>query len=215
MNIINIELDKKCWVNREAKKTHIVIHGSNSRTSASVRQGKLEGAKDVVDRWNITKEKFTSPYLINRDGSVVQTYPETAWSYALNIPSGREPYDQRVIGIELVNELCLLRENGQHYIQNIIGHQNMYTGPVYKKCFRKYEYWADLGKNQVDSLITLIKEISERNKIVPVFFDSTEFDHSVWSKATIFTHANVNKNVIDLPFNDWVTAKIKENFKSP
>lgn len=212
MNIRQVPLKDKHWIPQVTEKKYIIIHGTNSRTKFSPQSGKKGGAQDIVDRWNNNKEKFASPYLIDRDGTIVQTFPDEHWAYHLNISNSYGNYDRMSVGIELVNELGLLKENNIYYMGDYVHHQNIYTGPKFEKQFRRYNYWADLSKEQVDSLVNLIDFLTTKHNIEPIFYNSIPFDKKAWDKGTIFTHSMINQNVNDLPLNQWVSDKLQNRY---
>jgi N-acetylmuramoyl-L-alanine amidase len=212
LKINNYPLKDKNWIDQETEKKYIVLHSTGSRTSLSPTGGKKESAKDVIDRWNRYTEKIANPYLIDRDGTITQCFPDEHWANHLRLPGKHGAYDKMSIGIDLVNENGLIKENSRYFINRCVHHQNEYRGPVFEKDFRTYQYWADLDPLQIDSLIALIKEISKKHGIKPIFVNSTEWDKKIWNKGTIFTHANVNNSVYDLPLNNWVIEKLSKEF---
>ena len=213
MKIIEYPLKPKGWFPESSLKKAIVLHSSNSRTGLSPLGGKKESAKDVVDRWNVLLDKNVMPYLIDRDGTIIQTFPDDEYGYHLSLFGTQGKWDRQAIGIALVNEGGLITENKNYYINSYANHQNIYRGPVFEKEFRNFKYWADLDPLQVDALVNLIKHLAKKHFIEPQFFvENLVFDKRVWNKATIFTHANCNANVSDLPLNDWVLKRLMKEF---
>ena len=204
MNQINHPLNEKKWIKTETKKTHIVWHGSFSRTSYT--NGR---AVDTINRWEILAEKYGAPYLIDRDGTIYKTFDDKYWIYHLNIPTSRGEYDKCSVPITLLNEQQIVRQNGQHYAFDYTAATNSYSGPVFEDKWRGYSLWARLSKLQVDAAISLTKDIGSRHGIAPVFDVGRDWDPKVWERATIFTHARVKREVTDLIIEPWVVDRIK------
>jgi len=211
---IKKELSPKAYISTITEKKYIVIHGSNTRTEFSPLKGVRGNAQNLIDRWNDNSDKFSSPYIIERNGNIVQTYDDQYWSYHLNINDRYGVYDKMSIGIELLNENNLIKENGNYYINGYVHHQNIYTGPVIEKEFRGYYHYADLNKTQMASLLDLIKHLSSKHNIFPIWYDKYEFNKKVWDKYSIFTHSVVNDKVRDIPLNDSINAIFAKEFPS-
>jgi N-acetyl-anhydromuramyl-L-alanine amidase AmpD len=211
MNIIQYPIIEKQYIKQETEKKYIVLHGSGTRTRFSPKGGKKYDATNVIKDWEKNKDKFSCAYLIDRNGTITQTFDDKYWSHHLNIP-GHGVYDRMSIGIELVNELGLLKENNLFYINDYIYHQNVYVGPVFEKDFRRYKNWADLDLLQVEALVGLIDHLCKKHNIIPIFYNSLEFDPKAWNKGNIFTHAVVNNKTNDLPLNQWVSNKLHNKY---
>lgn len=212
MKTNTVGLSEKCYIKQETEKKFIVIHGSNTRTQYSPEGGRKGTAQDVIDQWNKNKEKFACSYLIDRDGTIIEAFDDKYWSNHLNIENSRCLWDKASIGIMLVNEGPLVLNNKFFFINNSIHHQNAYTGPRFNCSFRNYSYYADLSKVQVTSLVDLIKWLSAKHDIFPVYHDNFDFNKRIWDVASIFTHSVVNEKVNDLPLNTWVRALMNKEF---
>ena len=204
MNLINSPLSEKKWIKTETKKTHVVWHGSFSRTSFTNGT-----AKDHINYWENLAEKHGAPYLIDREGKIYKTFDEKYWIYHLNIPTSRGVYDKQSIPITLLNELQLLKKNGQYYAFDNERAANLYTGPVFTNNWRGYTEWARLSGPQVDSAIELTKEVCGRHGMDPTFAVTRDWDPKIWERATILTHAQAKREVRDLIIEPWVIDKIK------
>lgn len=207
-----LELSTKCFISQPTEKKYIVIHGSNTRTHYSPIGGKVECARDVVARWNGNREKFACAYLIDRDGTVTQTFDDTYWSYHLNINNSHGAYDKTSIGVELINEGPLIKEGKDYFINKYVQHQNLYTGSLEYHPFRGFDYYACTSRDQDAALIDLIKILSAKHNVQPVWHNSYFFDKDIWDKASIFTHSVVNARVTDIPLWDELRCKLTSEF---
>lgn len=208
-NLKQYPLQSRRWIATETKKTHIVLHGSFSRTKYTPF-GKEDGRDtSVIDNWNASDEKFGAPYLIGRDGTIYQTFDDKEWIYHLGIPGTKGYYDKISIPIMLANELNLNRENGRNYALGHTFSTNQYFGPTFQVDWRGQQYFAKLDAIQVDSTIDLILGLCAKHNINPVLYGDNDWNPKVWDKATIFTHANCRKDVYDLYLEPWVIDKFK------
>lgn len=205
-------LNEKLSIRTELQKQFIVWHGSGSRTKYTP-YGKIPGkGTSIVDHWNNVKEKQGVAYIIDRDGTVFNTFDDSRWSYHLNLPTNQTSYDKQSVGISLANELNLIKDNGRFFAFDFAHNTNEYLGKVIQQSFRGYDYWAKLDESQIDSLIELTLQVADKYKIKPKFYSGADWNPKAWEQATILTHATVNKSALDFPpFETWVLDKIKRS----
>lgn len=192
-------------------KTHIVWHGSFSRTQFTPYGSTNVKSTEVIKQWERTGEKKGAPYLIDRDGETFKLFDDKDWTHHLNIPATGNHYDKKSVPIMLANELQLIKENNQFYAFEYPHSTNRYLGPVVNNPWNSYQYWAALSEAQVDAALDLTLEICKKYNITPVFYIGPKWNPKVWEEATIFSHSAVKKDATDFPpFPDWVIAKIKD-----
>lgn len=202
---------KKLSIKTQLPKTHIVWHGSYSRTEHTPYGSKPAKTTTVISQWENSNEKRGAPYLIGRDGDTYQLFDDSEWTYHLNIPTTNGHYDKQSVPIMLANELHLIREDGQFYAFDYPHTTNRYLGPVIKHEWNNYQYWAALTESQIDAAIDVSLLTAKKHGITPVFYAGKDWNPEVWKKATIFPHSAVKKGVSDFPpFAPWVLAKIKD-----
>lgn len=210
MKRVKHPLDKHQWIAYPSSKQYIVWHGTGHRTKFTPYSGLAGSPVHVINNWNNDGEKSGAPYIVDRNGTVFEVFPDTDWAHHLHINSSNGHYDKHSVAIEIANELGLTKKDGLLYAFNSTYHQNAYLGKAWDKDYRGYNHWAELNIAQVDSLIELTLELCKKFKITPRFYNSDEFDPAVWDKATIFRHLNCRKDKTDLPLNDWVIDKIRD-----
>lgn len=204
-------LNEKLSIRTELEKQFIVWHGSHARTKCTP-YGKTPGkGTSVIDHWNNVKEKQGVAYVIDRDGTVFNTFDDSRWSYHLNLPTNQTSYDKQSVGISLANELNLIKDNGRYYAFDYAHNTNEYQGLVHAQSFRGYDYWAKLDAAQIDALIALTLQVSKKYNIQPKFYNGADWNPKAWESATILTHATVNKSALDFPpFEPWIIDKIQK-----
>jgi len=216
MKIVQHHLKPQEWIKVPVRKHHIVWHAPGFRTHRTPYEGLPGTVPTYMSSWRYHKLKTATPWVIDRDGTVYSTYPDSDWAFHLHVgtvaPDGKVytngVVDRMSIGIDIANELDLVEKDGKFYPHGNIKPTNEYTGPTFQKSYRDNDWWADLDPEQVDSLIELTLDCCKRNSIDPVFYRGDNFDHALWEYATILRHCNVNPRVRDLPLNGWVVDKI-------
>ena len=202
---------KKISIKTALPKKYVVWHGTFNRTKYTPYGSRAIKPTAILDQWELSKEKFGAPYLIDRDGTIYKTYEDQDWSYHLNLPNTKGFYDKQSVPIMLANELHLIRENGVYYAFEYNHSTNTYSGPVTVSDWKEYKYWAKIDDEQFDATLDLTLDICKRHKINPIFYNGKKANPKVWEKATIFTHSMVNPSVTDFPpFDESLIVKIKE-----
>lgn len=202
---------KKISIKTTLPKKYVIWHGTFNRTKYTPYGTRAIKPTALLDQWELSKEKFGAPYLIDRDGTIYKTYEDSDWSYHLNLPSTKGFFDKQSVPIMLANELHLLRENGQFFAFEYPHSTNTYLGPVVVNDWKEYKYWAKLDDAQVDAALELTLDICKRHNIEPIFYVGKKSNSNLLDKATILTHSAVNPSVTDFPpFDDYLIAKIKE-----
>ena len=197
------------YVKIETPKKKIVLHGSYSLTTNTKGRDTT-----IVDSWNQRPRpsKLGTSYLIGRDGTIYDLFPDKYWAWHLNLRDNGT-LDKESIGITLANEGPLFPgkfsdKEIAYYAFDSLSSDCIYTGPSFTKEWRGESYWADFDDKQLKALTELVAKICEAHKIKPLFYkNSCAYDQSVWEKATILCHSNINLAVLDFPTN----AKLAEN----
>lgn len=206
--IIPFDLAPRAYIPTSTVKTHIVLHGSFSRTKYTFT-GEERSETCLMKRWNIMQDKYSGHYVIGRSGSVYSCMHEDFWSNHLALGKAGSDMGKKSIAIFLSNELYLEKENSQFYAFAMNKPHNLYDGPVFEHKFQGKSYWADYDEIQINVLINLIKDICERNMIEPTMFpDTARYNRSSWDYANIISCANVNSTSFSLPFPAWVMEKL-------
>jgi hypothetical protein len=211
MKIIEYPLAAGQYINETSSKTHVVWHGTMGRTANTPYNGVPGKATTSIDAWNDDATRVGAPWVVDRDGTIYKCFDDSKWIYHLGLKKTNGKYDKHSVGIEIANELCLMKEGGKFYAFEKVGKNSEYIGKTFAKSWRSWNHWAVLDEKQIDATIELTLDICNRTKIEPAFYrPSTTFDYpGCFEKATIICHSNCRKDKTDLILQDWVWDKIK------
>lgn len=81
------------------------------------------------DGRNLDSARVGAPYLVDRDGSVYQTFDDAEWIYHLGLKGTNGYYDRASVAIEFANELRLQLDSDQLYAFGMNTPNTVYTGP--------------------------------------------------------------------------------------
>lgn len=142
-------------------KTQLVIH-----FTAGYLKGDLQA---------LTKEKnrVSTAFLVARNGKILNLFPWRNWSYHLGSGAvgGNESGAKRSVAVELSN-IGYLRKKGDNLITYAKGDNDVYCSlsetQYYTKLetpFRDYEYYASFTDEQYESLIVLLRFLTNQFNI--------------------------------------------------
>ena len=155
-------------------------------------------------------DKFSGHFVVGRQGTVWQCVHEDFWSNHLFAGKKLFDFNRRSLAIFLVNEMYLEKENNQLYAFGIKKPHNIYKGPVFEHTAKGYKYWADCEELQINALINLLKDLSERHGIPLTMLRNTmEYDQNAWLNAGIISAPNANQDLYGVPLAPWVTDKMQ------
>ena len=106
MNIIPYPLKRNQWFPEKTQKQFVVWHGTGGRTFQTPACRRPGLATTSIDGWNLDAARVGAPWLVNRDGTIYQTFDDTGWIYHLGIKGTSGRYDKRAVAIEFANELA-------------------------------------------------------------------------------------------------------------
>ncbi|HPD65122.1 MAG TPA: peptidoglycan recognition family protein [Bacteroidia bacterium] len=162
------------------------------------------------DITTLTKPNYhvSVPFVLGRDGSIYNLFASKYWSYHLggNSVGGNESMSKASIGIEISN-IGPLRLNGDNlydYYGNLYCHltETQYY-KVLDVAWRGYSYFATFTDAQYESLIKLLKFLTNRYNIPPVFLpENRRFEtltlQEIRQFKGILSHANFRKDKSDM-----------------
>jgi len=182
INIVHNLLKPEKHYPEECVKERIVLHHTQGGT-----------ARSSADWWNSQPGHVCTPYLIERDGTVLETYPPGHWSYALGI--GDKAAEKRSIHIELCSHGPLREEGGELF--RLSGSPFRGEHIVYDNPWRGYSIYERYTKEQVDATIKLLEHLVDRFGIK--VGDLGGFWHyDTGSKKAIISHTTVRKDKSDI-----------------
>ncbi len=211
MKITQYPLNKDQWYQENTQKKWVVWHGTLGRTANTPVNGKPGRATTSIDSWNSDENRVGAPWLVDRDGTIFNTFDDRDWIYHLGLKGTNGSFDKASVGIEFANELGLSLDGDKLHAFGYNTPNTIYTGDYFMKQWRGQIYWARPNEAQIDAGIELTLDICKRFKIKPSFYyPSTTFDYpKCFERATIICHSNCRKDKTDLLLEDWVWEKIK------
>lgn len=149
-----------CYIKEKLAKSLVVLHYTAGFSAAS-----------SVDFWRRQANKVSTPYIIDTDGLVYQTYDPQYWSYHLGI-KGTWAHDRRSVGIEVAN-IGPLRLRGDTLYCWPKGYKQEYckvseADRYIKYPYRGFDYHATFTLAQLKAIPELVSEVCDRFKIPKV-----------------------------------------------
>ena len=210
MNTTPFTLSPRCYIATPSVKSHVVLHGSFSRTKYTFTGGD-SSETCLMKRWNMLEDKFAGHYVIGRSGIVYSCIDEDYWANQTAMRHSVD-IDRGSIGIFLCNELYLIKNNNHYYAFGIDKPHNLYDGPVYDYNAKGYKHWADYDEMQINALCNLLDDVCGRNHISKTMVANTFYNNpkdDITNEAGIIAHANLNPSSYSLPFPGWVIDKLQ------
>ena len=209
LEISQIPLDSGQYIKQVFNKSQIYLHFTAGGPTA----------KNVISGWNADDPRIATSYIIDgNDGSVIECFDPTYWSYHLGIKGTRGKIDKASIGIEICNWGPLDEKDGKYYgwpAKTYNKWTSRYEVPKEDVIFldtphRGYKHYHKITDEQIESVEKLlIYLVNEFNIPVNDSFDSNwyEFQEHVIKNVTpgIWNHVNVRKDKYDLCPDQRVT----------
>lgn len=153
-------------------------------------------ASGAMASWAADPARIATPYVIDRDGTIYETYDPKYWAYHLGV-KGMTSMEKASIGIEIVSWGQLLLKNGKYIT---------YTGRVVpieevsKVKWRGFDYYHEYTPEQIASLRVLIPYLMERFKIPlqPNRNNFWEYQNPATLPAGIWSHTTVRRDKVDI-----------------
>lgn len=188
-------------------KKNVVLHHTNGWT---VRKGTEDRpSMNHFNWWKSTSGHVSTAFSIDHKGNIYQHFDPIMWAYHLGIGGSKKHLDKQSIGIELVNEGQMVKEDNKYYWMS--GDVKIpYNRPQYEpvhvnKKWRGYNYFAPYPTEQVDATLWLVNYLCDKYNIKKNLIDDHDYHEEIISGAYegIYNHANVrpypaNKNKWDL-----------------
>lgn len=173
------------YIHKKTSKKRIVLHHTAGGS-----------AKSSIDWWNKYRDRVCTPYLIDRDGTILEVYPPQYWAYALGINSSWA--EKKSIHIEICNYGWLNKINDKFY--TAYGREVSADKVVtYKEKHRGHFYYEKYTDAQIKSTIYLIDYLCKKFNIKI----SSKFVEKFWwynknTNRTLISHTTVRKDKSDI-----------------
>lgn len=187
-------LDDNQYYHTTCNKTRIVLHHTAGGS-----------AESSIDWWNKYRDHICTPYIIDRNGRILELFPPEYWAYALGINSSWA--EKKSIHIELCNYGWLVLHNDKLFRQ--IGNKLYpFDGEhvQYNQKHRGYLYFEKYTSEQISSLMYLLEYLSKRFNIKVNDVEKFWWYDKNTSKSLI-SHTTVRKDKSDIhPQPDLIKA---------
>jgi N-acetyl-anhydromuramyl-L-alanine amidase AmpD len=213
MEIVKKHLTNGQYLTQEYEKKSIFIHHTAGRT-----------AMGAWGWWNTTPDRVGTPYIIDRDGTIIECFDPKMWAFHLGVPHDDNYHEKYSVNIEIAACGRLYHEEGEYRFYPIYPNKLQYTVIpdsevyVFKDEWRGQKYFHKYTKAQLDSLAWLLKKICLEDfpsiKVNPVIDDFYEFNEEVLTDhlGGIWSHSTVRKDKDDIyPGTDTLTVLANVN----
>jgi len=181
----------------QAKSLIVVHHTADGSPKAS------------LNWWNQDPKRIATAYVVDRDGTVHETFDPSRWAYHTGTGSA---LDKRSVGIELTNWGWLTKKDGRYY--NWRGGE-IDASDVVEAPWRGQHYWQRYPQAQIDALLRLVPAVCDRFDIdrdcAPGVWGERHADYKRFKRFEgVITHAHVRADKTDLspafPWSDLTVA---------
>lgn len=168
--------------------------------------------------WNSTPDRVGTPYIIERDGVIMECFDPKMWAFHLGVSGDDNWHEKHSINYELVSAGALHLVDGDFLFYPLwpnkvhavtIPEEEVYT---FDKPWKGFKYWHIYTDDQIDALIWLMGRnmlefptLEFENDIDTMF----EYDPDVVEKHLhgVFTHSSVRKDKSDVfPYPPLIKA---------
>lgn len=171
------------------KKNKVILHHTYSKS-----------ASHTIDFWKSNKNKIGTPYLIERDGTIIEAFDPKYWASMLGIP-GAEFIEKTSIQISLVAFGALTKKDGKYYnyLKQEIEAREVATLP---KPFRGSIYYQRYTSAQILALKELLLDFKQKFGItIPIDLDLDTFlsyNLQNGNRPGIWGHSTLKEDVQDI-----------------
>ncbi|MBI3982038.1 MAG: N-acetylmuramoyl-L-alanine amidase [Gemmatimonadetes bacterium] len=165
------------------------VPGARRKSGIAIHHTVGGSARDTFELWRADGRAGRTPrlvgtaYIVDRDGTVFETFDPAAWAYQFGLagwtPAARIRFEQRFIGIEIASEGALIEREGELYCFGSISPRTRKprddafdSGGDY----RGYRWFDRYEAAQLDSLGRLVDELCTRFSI-PRRYPDRPFDY--------------------------------------
>ncbi len=207
MEIVKKYLDRGQYLTTQDEKRSIFLHHTVGTNAMSAWRW-----------WNSTPDRVGTPYIIDRDGTILEVFDPSMWAFHLGIRGDDNWQEKHSVPIELVSAGPLRFENGEFRFYPLWPNKMRYTiipeeeVMTLKKEYKGHKYWHDYTDAQYESLKWLIGYVCMNFPSMDVSNDMDkfhQFDQSVITdhKPGIWAHSAVRKDKSDVvPFPKLIMA---------
>ncbi len=167
-------------------------------------------AQSSVDWWNKKPDHVATPYIIDRDGSIYETFNPEYWAYALGLNSSAE--EKKSIQIEICNYGWCIKKFGK-FLTGYGKEMPADRVVVYKEKHRGHLYYEKYTDAQIASTVDLIEYLAWRFRINIKPEDLKQFWwYDRYSKKSLISHTTVRRDKSDIHPQPELIKEIYKRF---
>ena len=186
INIIKSDLlNSDQYYHQRTDKSRIILHHTAGGT-----------AESSIRWWNTNPDHVCTPYLIKRDGTILEVFNPEYWAYALGLGSRSE--EKKSIQIEICNYGGLIKQNGELF-REVNNKLYKFNGEFveYSELHRGFLYFEKYTDQQINSVVQLIRYLSDRFEI-----EINDVEKFWWydrsSEKTLISHTTLRRGKSDI-----------------
>lgn len=181
--IIKLPLRKEQYYQTVHPKKYIFLHHTAGGSAAS-----------SIAHWASNSEHVATPYVIDRDGTIYETFDPRYWAYHLGV-KGNSTIEKQSIGIEICSYGALDPHTRKTYTGKVIPEDK-----TVEVSFRNMTLWEAYTPEQIDSLKVLLPYLIEKFNIQlqPDRSKFWEYSDPSTLPTGIWSHSTVRKDKIDI-----------------
>lgn len=203
-----VELDKEVPIVKEFLPNSQYVNEITFKDTIVLHHTAGGNYKGTIAHWLSKPDRVATHFIIDRDGTIVQTIPIECWAFHLGVSArdnkvsrefrkNTEKLDKKCISIELCSYGQLIKKGDKFF--------NIYNKEVPKEqvdtltySFRGYDYYEKYTEEQLRSLKKLLEQLLKEHPHIPLQKDySNIFDinqDALSGKPGIFTHVSYRTN---------------------
>lgn len=186
LQIKRIPLAANQYFGNKQKKTHIFLHHTAGGSAAS-----------AVNSWASNKERVATAFIIERDGTIYNTFDPSHWAYHLGL-RGFKSLEQASIGIEIVS-FGNLKPTEHGTLHTWTGRQ-VSAIDIHNIPYRTYKYWQRYTDQQLSAVKQLVPHLCKLYNIpcrvdLGRFFD---YNNPATLPPGIWSHSSVRADKVDV-----------------
>jgi len=179
-------------------------------------------ADGAISWWNQTPDKVGTAYVIDRDGTIFETFPPDRWGYHLGIVDDDNYMEKHSVGIEIVAAGQLYKEGEKYMFYPLSPNKTaakeipLADVLILPTEWRGFKYYHAYTEKQISSTIELISSLISTFgiKVQDNLKDFFEYNDLIYKNHLpgIWSHSSVRKDKVDIvPYKSFLD-KIYSSF---
>ena len=198
MEIIKKHLTNGQYLTREFEKDAIFLH----HTAGTNAEGAWQW-------WNQTPDRVGTPFILDRDGKVVECFDPKNWAFHLGLVGDDNHHEMHSVNIEIVSAGQLYKENDQFRFYPLFPNKQFYTVIPKEEVieldepWRGFKFYQKYSDAQIEALKELIPYIVDLFPTIKFQDDLSDFylfnpDIVAKHRGGLWSHSTVREDKTDI-----------------